>query len=72
MDDESRYYLFLPLRHLNNRLTSLLPVTLNQSMQIHLERKVVAGNRGPCDPQRRSTDIRAELRYHSYRRDGLY
>lgn len=48
MEDESRYHLFLPLRHLNNRLTSLLPVTLNQSMQIHLERKVVAETEDPA------------------------
>ena len=39
--DQPQHLLFLPLRHLNNRLAALLPVTSKDSLQNHLVRNIV-------------------------------
>lgn len=39
--DQPQHLMFLPLRHLNNRLAALLPVTTRDSMQTHLVRNIV-------------------------------
>ena len=39
--DQPQHLLFLPLRHLNNRLAALLPVTFKDSLQNHLVRNIV-------------------------------
>ena len=39
--DQSQHLLFLPLRHLNNRLAALLPVTSKDFLQNHLVRNIV-------------------------------
>ena len=41
--DQPQHLLFLPLRHLNNRLAALLPVTSKDSLQNHLVRNIVGG-----------------------------
>ena len=45
--DQPRHLLFLPLRHLNNRLVALLPVSSRDSMQTHLERNIVGKTEDP-------------------------
>ena len=44
--DQPQHLLFLPLRHLNNRLAALLPITSKDSLQNHLVKNIIGETDG--------------------------